>query len=113
MTPGWYALASCANTVPGMKPTEYPAYALSSQTVFIHSQDGGWKNVAPWEHPPDELLVDEAVRSLCRVSMSGQKYDVGPVRNRQNPVNCCVTIPVCLLAQHPNGPKYLRNFRRF
>ena len=43
----------------------------------------------------------------------GGEYTVAELRQMQNPTNCCVVVPVHLLAEDPNGPPYLRNFRKY
>ena len=112
MTPGWYAWATRADLTHGVKPIEYPAYLFSSRSFLTQAQDGGWAKKAPWEVPPDETLLEEAIQILSRATKTGGKLDLGPVRHRQNAANCCLAIPVCLLAKHVDGPEYLRNFRR-
>ena len=111
MTPGWYAWACRSDCTPGVQPIEYPAYIFSSRSFLTQVQDGDWGKKAPWEVPPDETLLEEAIQILNRAHKGG-KIDLGPVRHRQNAANCCLAIPVCWLAQHAKGPEYLRNFRR-
>ena len=111
MTPAWYAWASLSDSTPGVKTIEYPAYLFSSRSFLTQAQDGDWSKRAPWEGPPDETLVEEAIQILNRARKDG-KIDLGPVRSRQNAANCCLAIPVCWLAKHNDGPEYLRNYRR-
>ena len=112
MTPGWYAWACNSDCTPGVKAIEYPAYLFSSRSFLTQAQDGDWSKRAPWEGPPDETLLEEAILILNRARKPDGKIDLNPVRNRQNAANCCLAIPVCWLAKHHDGPEYLRNFRR-
>ena len=102
MTTAWYITAAHANTVPEIDKNGTFVYVYSL-AAFLERDQARYEdnNNTRWEimHPLEPSL--------------GGEYTVSELRQLTNPTNCCVVVPVHVLAEDPEGPIYLRRFRKY
>ena len=102
MTTSWYATAACASSVSEIEKNGTFCYAYSLP-AFLERDQAFYEenNHTRWEimHPLEPSL--------------GGEYTVAELRQLSNPTNCCVVVPVHVLAEDPNGPIYLQRFRKY
>ena len=102
MTTAWYATASCASSVSEIDKNGTFCFAYSLPAFLERDQARHEENNhTRWEimHPLEPSL--------------GGEYTVAELRQLSNPTNCCVVVPVHVLAEDPDGPIYLQRFRKY